>query len=222
VDALEHSPAGPVLLPLAGVEGAARSLACEGKAVAAASELQSVDGPTHNLPAQLTSFIGRQAEMAQVRALLAGSRLVTLTGAGGVGKTRLALEVAAGVLAEFPAGVWLVELASLTDAALVPLTVARALGLPDAPGRSTIARAARFIGPRRTLVVLDNCEHLLEACAELAEELLRACPGLVVLATSREPVGVAGEATWRVPGLAVAGEAVELFADRAQRARPVL
>ena len=112
------------------------------------------------------------------------------------------------------------ELASLTDTALVPLTVARALGLPDAPGRSTIAKAARFIGPRRTLVVLDNCEHLLEACAELAEELLRACPGLVVLATSREPVGVTGEATWRVPSLPVDGAAIELFADRGQRARP--
>ncbi len=175
---------------------------------------------SHNLPVQLTSFIGRAADMARVRGLLAQRRLVTLTGAGGVGKTRLALEVAAGILSEFPAGVWLVDLAPLADAALVAVVVARALGLPDEAGRPALESVTGFIGSRGALLVLDNCEHLLDACAVLAEELLRACPGLVILATSREPVGADGEATWRVPSLPHAGEAVELFADRARRAVP--
>ena len=182
--------------------------------------LRSLDAFTHNLPVQLTRFIGREAEMAQVRALLADNRLVTLTGAGGAGKTRLALQVAAGLAAEFPAGVWQVDLAPLTDAALVAVTVARALGLPDEAGWPTVATVADFIAAGRALVVLDNCEHLLDGCASLAEDLLRACPALTIMVTSREPVGVAGEATWRVPSLPVASEAVELFADRAQRARP--
>jgi predicted ATPase/DNA-binding CsgD family transcriptional regulator len=175
---------------------------------------------SHNLPVQLTSFIGRAAEMAKVRVLLAQHRLVTLTGAGGVGKTRLALQVAASVLTEFPAGVWLVDLAPLADAALVPVVVARALGLPDDAGRSPLETVTGFIGSRGALLVLDNCEHLLDACAVLAEDMRRACPGLVILATSREPLGAEGEATWRVPSLPHAGEAVELFADRARRAVP--
>ena len=158
---------------------------------AAGTGPRPLDHIAHNLPVQLTSFVGRDAEMAQVRELLAGSRMVTLTGAGGVGKTRLALQVAVSMLTEFPAGVWLVDLAPLTDPALVSVTVARALGLLDAPGSSTMATVTAFLRARRTLVLLDNCEHLLDACAQLAEELLRACPGLVILATSREPVGVA-------------------------------
>jgi predicted ATPase len=172
------------------------------------------------LPVQLTSFIGRDAEMTQVRALLAESRLVTLTGAGGVGKTRLALQVAASVLGEFPAGIWLVELASLTDPGLIHVSLTRALGLQDAPGRSAIATITGFIGARRALIVLDNCEHLLDACASLCEDLLRACPAMVVLATSREPVGAVGEATWQVPSLPLNGAAVDLFAERARQARP--
>ena len=190
------------------------------KVAVATAALMPADDVAHNLPVQLTSFVGREAEMAQVRALLADSRLVTLTGAGGVGKTRLALQVAADVLAEFPSGVWLIELAPLADPALIPVTVARALGLRDVPGLSTMAMVTGFLGARRALVVLDNCEHLLDASARLAEELLRACPGLVILATSREPVGAAGEAVWRVLSLPVEGEAVELLADRARRARP--
>jgi len=186
----------------------------------AAPKVRSLDDVAHNLPVQLTSFIARDAEMTQVRSLLAASRLVTLTGAGGVGKTRLALEVAAGLITEFPAGVWQVDLSPLTDPTLVPVMVARALGLPDQQGVATMATVTGFISAGRTLVVLDNCEHMLSACAQLAEELLRACPALVILATSREPVCAAGEATWLVPSLAVDGAAIELFAARAQQARP--
>ena len=212
-------PAGGVMLSVAESAGPDASGEHDGEAFSV-DDLRPVDRSTHNLPVQLTSFVGRDAEMAQVRALLAGSRLVTLTGAGGVGKTRLALQVALGVLAEYPAGVWLAELAPLTDPALVPVTAARALGLVDVPGRSALDTVTGFLGARRVLVVLDNCEHLLEACALLAEELLRACPGLVILATSREPISVSGEATWLVSSLQLASEAIELFADRAGRARP--
>src|SRR5215469_4475009 len=212
-------PAGGVMLSVAESAGPDASGEHDGEAFSV-DDLRPVDRSTHNLPVQLTSFVGRDAEMAQVRALLAGSRLVTLTGAGGVGKTRLALQVALGVLAEYPAGVWLAELAPLTDPALVPVTAARALGLVDVPGRSALDTVTGFLGARRVLVVLDNCEHLLEACAPLAEELLRACPGLVILATSREPISVSGEATWLVSSLQLASEAIELFADRAGRARP--
>jgi predicted ATPase/DNA-binding SARP family transcriptional activator len=171
------------------------------------------------LPVQLTTFIGRDAEMAEVGALLADSRVVTLTGAGGVGKTRLALQVAAEVSAEFPAGAWLVDLAPFADGGLVPLVVARAMGLPDEAGRQPTSTVAAFVGDGRALVVLDNCEHVLDACAMLAADLLLACRALVVLATSREPLGVAGEATWRVPSLS-ADDATGLFADRGRRARP--
>jgi predicted ATPase/DNA-binding CsgD family transcriptional regulator len=173
----------------------------------------------HNLPLQLTSFVGREAEMHDVRQLLADNRLVTLTGAGGAGKTRLAVEIAARIAAEFRDGVWYVDLAPITDPDLVPVAVARALGLPDQPGRSMMDTLLRFVRDRQMLVVLDNCEHLLDACADLVVALLGAAPGLTVLATSREPIGVTGEATWRVPSLSVADAAVELFADRARLAR---
>jgi predicted ATPase/DNA-binding CsgD family transcriptional regulator len=183
-------------------------------------ELRPAASRSLNLPVQLTTFIGRADEMARVRGLLARNRLVTLTGAGGVGKTRLALEVAATVLAEFPDGVWLVDLSPLTDPGLVPVAVARALSLPDQPGRSAVETVTAFVGTGQALVVLDNCEHMLDACAALAEDLLRGCPALSILATSREPVGAAGEATRRVPSLPVTSEALELFADRARKARP--
>jgi predicted ATPase/class 3 adenylate cyclase/DNA-binding CsgD family transcriptional regulator len=173
-----------------------------------------------NLPVQLTSFVGREAQMNEASQLLAGNRLVTLTGAGGVGKTRLAVEVAAGAAAGFNDGVRYVDLAPITDPDLVPIAVARAFGLPDQPGRSTMDTLTRFVAGRQMLVVLDNCEHLLDASAAVIVALLGAAPRLTLLATSREPVGVAGELSWRVPSLPLAEEAIELFTDRARHARP--
>ena len=147
------------------------------------------------------------------------NRLVTLTGAGGVGKTRLAMQIAAQLAGEFGDGVWYVDLAPITDPEVAPIAVARALGLPDQPGRSTMDTITRFVADRQMLVVLDNCEHLLDASAELIVALLGAA-GLTLLATSREPIGVAGEVGWRVPSLSLADAAVELFVDRARHARP--
>jgi predicted ATPase/class 3 adenylate cyclase/DNA-binding CsgD family transcriptional regulator len=174
----------------------------------------------HGLPVQLTSFVGRRAQVNEVGQLLAENRLVTLTGAGGVGKTRLAVQVAAQIAPEFGDGVWYVDLAPITHPGLVAVAVARALGLPDQPGRSTMDTLLRFVRDRQMLVVLDNSEHLLEACAELVVTLLGGAPRLTVLATSREPIGVAGEVSWRVPSLSLSDEAIELFTDRARRVQP--
>jgi predicted ATPase/class 3 adenylate cyclase/DNA-binding CsgD family transcriptional regulator len=172
------------------------------------------------LPVQLTSFIGRQAEMKGIREALAHNRLVTLTGAGGAGKTRLAMQVAAQIATEFADGVWYVDLAPITDPGVVPVTVARALGLPEQPGQPTMDVLLRFIRDRQMLLLLDNCEHLLDASAALTTALLARCPALTLLATSREPIGVPGEVSWRVPSLSLADEALELFADRARRTKP--
>jgi predicted ATPase/class 3 adenylate cyclase len=174
---------------------------------------------SHNLPAQFTSFVGRQAEMSNLCEALAGNRLVTLTGAGGVGKTRLAVQVAAELADRFGDGVCYVDLAPITHPGVVPVAVAGALGLPDLPGRSTLDTLLRFVRDRQMLVVLDNCEHLLDACADLVAALLGGAPRLTLLATSREQIGVTGEATWRVPSLSLADEAIELFADRARLAQ---
>ncbi len=152
--------------------------------------------------------------------MLAENRVVTLTGAGGVGKTRLAVQVAAQMTGEFGDGVWYVDLAPITDPELVSVTVARALGLPDQPGRSTMDSLLRFVRERQMLVVLDNCEHLLDASAELVVALLTGAPRLTLLATSREAIGLAGEVSWRVPSLSLADDAIELFTDRARHARP--
>ena len=173
-----------------------------------------------HLPVQLTSFVGRQEELTQLRGLLAENRLVTLTGAGGVGKTRLAIQIGGQLVGEFGDGVRYVDLAPITDPDLVPVTMARALELPDQPGRSTMDTLIRFVADRQMLVVLDNCEHLLDASSALVAALLGACPRLTLLATSREPIGVAGELSWRVPSLPLADKAIELFSDRARRARP--
>ena len=179
---------------------------------------KSVD--TRNLPVQLTSFIGRGAQMDDVRKLLGENRLVNLTGAGGAGKTRLAVEIAGRIGSDFPDGVHYVDLAPVTHLEVVPVAVARALGLPDQPGRSIFDSVVRFIGEQQTLLVVDNCEHLLEPVASLATELLGACPALRMLATSREPLGVSGEVTFLVPSLSIGDEAIVLFADRARRIRP--
>ncbi|RAV00823.1 LuxR family transcriptional regulator [Mycobacterium colombiense] len=171
-------------------------------------------------PAQLTSFVGRDTEMGEVRSILARNRLVTLTGAGGVGKTRLAVQVAASVAGDYADGICYVDLAPITDPDLVPVTAARALGLPDHPGRSPQKSLLQFVGDRHMLMVLDNCEHLLDASATLVTALLAACSRLTALATSREPIGVGGEVIWRVPSLSFDGDAARLFTDRAGHARP--
>ncbi len=191
--------------------------------------VKSLDVFPNNLPVQLTSFIGREQEQAEVRRLLSATRLLTLTGSGGAGKTRLALQVAADVTKGYPDGVWLAELAPIADPALVPKTVASALGVPEQPGRDMTETLVDALRPKALLLVLDNCEHLLAACADLAAALLRACPQVLILATSREGLGVPGETVWRVPSLSlpddvhhlpssvdlVLYDAVRLFVDRA-------
>jgi predicted ATPase len=163
--------------------------------------LESLDARMHNLPIQLTSWIGREAELEEVRQRLGTARLLTLTGTGGVGKTRLAQELARSVSSEYPDGVWQVELGPLANPDLVPLSAAAAVGIrpiAETPLMNSIVEALRR---RNLLLILDNCEHLLDACAKLLDELLRSCPDLKVLATSREPIGVTGETIWRVPSL---------------------
>ncbi len=189
--------------------------------------------PTHNLPVQVTRFFGREEELAQLVQRLGEQRLVTLTGSGGVGKTRLSLEAAGQVVSDFSDGVWLVELAPLTDPGLVPQHVAAVLGVRETPGRSMLDSLLTFLRDRQVLLVLDNCEHLLGACAQLAEALLRACPGLKVLASSREPLAITGEAVYGVRSLPfpdpdqlppleqlVEYTAVKLFIDRARLVVP--
>jgi predicted ATPase/DNA-binding CsgD family transcriptional regulator len=194
----------------------------------------TVDRRAGNLPAELTSFVGRRHEVADVKRLLSASRLVTLTGVGGVGKTRLALRVAADLRRAFADGVWLVDLAALTDPALVTQTVAAGLGIRDQSARAVQATLQEHVGDKQLLLVLDNCEHLLDECAALADALLRAAPGLRFLATSRQSLGIPGERAMAVPPLTVPDptqplppvealapyEAVLLFAERALAVAP--
>jgi non-specific serine/threonine protein kinase len=175
--------------------------------------------PSHNLPYPTTSFVGRERDMEAIPRLLKKTRLLTITGAGGCGKSRLALEVGHTLRYPTPDGVWSVELASLADPALVPQAVSAALGARERPGEVLIDTLVRFLRPKRLLLLLDNCEHLLPACAALIDALLRDCPHLQVLATSREPLNMPGETTYGIPSLAH-GDAVRLFLDRAAAAQP--
>jgi predicted ATPase/class 3 adenylate cyclase len=190
--------------------------------------LKSLDARPNNLPRQLTSFIGRETEIDEVKRLLTAAHLVTITGAGGVGKTRLAIQIASNLLDQYVDGVWLIELAPLSDPALAPKLVATALGVPEQASRPASATLLDYLKPKSLLLVLDNCEHLLSACAGLAQMLLRSCPGLRIIATSRERLGIHGEMAWRIPSMSVPDpvsltrleqisryEAVRLFVDRA-------
>src|SRR5215472_2032239 len=181
----------------------------------------------HNVPAELSSFVGRERERETIPLRLSKARLLTLVGPGGIGKTRLALRVAADVLANYPHGVWLVELASVTEPASVARAVASVVGVREASGRLLMPQVVEALYARQLLLILDNCEHLIDACAELIHELLRGCAHVQVLATSREALGLPGEVRIRVPPLAVPGpttdpselqaaESIQLFAQRAE------
>lgn len=195
----------------------------------------------HNLPAQLNSFVGREREISELKELLRTKRLVTLTSMGGTGKTRLSLQVAADVMDGYPDGVWFVELAPLADERLVPQAVASVLGVKEEAGRPVLEALEKYVKDRQLLLILDNCEHLAYACAELAKKLLQSGRGLQILASSREHLQVAGETNYPVPSLAVPDplnaasdatceainlealtqcEAVRLFIDRAAAAQP--
>jgi len=161
--------------------------------------LRSLETTPNNLPLQPTTFIGRDKELAELKSLCATARLLTLTGAGGCGKTRLALQLAAGSLERFPDGAWLVELAPLSDPGLVPRTAATVLGLEEQPGKAITATLVEHLKDKRLLMLLDNCEHLLGACAVLADSLVRQCAHVTILVSSREALGIAGEQSYRVP-----------------------
>ena len=190
--------------------------------------------PRHNLPAARSSFVGREREMLEVETELAMTRLLTLTGAGGSGKTRLALEVARDLVGAYPDGVWLIELAPLSEEALVPKAAAEALKVPERSAEPLADTLADVLRDRRLLLVLDNCEHLIEAAARLVDRLLDSCPWVRILATSREVLGVEGEARWPVPPLSApdpqegtssseeleAYESVRLFVERARGRDP--
>jgi predicted ATPase len=194
--------------------------------------LKTLDAYRNNLPVQLTSFIGREDEIAEIKQKLKIHHLITLTGPGGTGKTRLSLRVAADLLDQFPHGVWLIELAPLTDPDLIPQTILSAMGINEQSGKP-LEVLREYLREKRSLIVLDNCEHLLEASATVANTLLRAAPGLKVLASSREALGIPGEVAYPVPSLSIPDlahlpvgeqfsqyEAVKLFIDRALLVAP--
>ena len=196
---------------------------------------RTIDLVPNNLPHQVSAFIGREAEMERIKELLRGTRLLTLTGAGGVGKTRLALQASAEMLYEYPDGVWLVELASLSDGGLLHQALATVLDVREEPGRALADAVVSHLREKQALILLDNCEHLVEACAQLAEHMTKQCPATRILATSREALRADGETVWRVPSLSVPHPepgirpqpeqltqyaAVRLFIDRATKADP--
>ena len=187
----------------------------------------------NNLPAELSSFVGRERQLAELRRLLRRSRLITLTGPGGAGKTRLALRLAVDILTHYPDGVWLVELAPLADPRLLDQTVATACRVTEKGKRTPAEGLVEGLAGRKVLLVMDGCEHMVDFCANLTSRLLRSCTKLTILVTSREPLGVPGEIIWRTPSLSVpapedsshpelvlASEAVRLYVQRAQLVRP--
>jgi predicted ATPase/serine/threonine protein kinase/Tfp pilus assembly protein PilF len=185
----------------------------------------------HNLPLQLTTFIGREKEVEQIKKRLEKNRLVTLTGSGGIGKTRLSIQVASELLSEYPIGMWLVELAPLTDPSLVPQSVCAALGVTPEGGTSALDALINYMHEKKILLVVDNCEHLIDACAQLCDALLHACADLRIIASSREALGIEGENAYRVPSLSLPNpksglhvieesEAVKLFLERATTILP--
>lgn len=189
--------------------------------------------PITNLPTHLTSFVGREKEQAEIRELIVRHRLLTLTGPGGIGKTRLAVQSASESLSQYSDGVWLVKLAPIQDPLLVPRSAALAIGLHEEPRRPVIDMLCDYLHDKEMLLLLDNCEHLVEACAQMADRLLQACSQIYILASSREVLGVAGEVTYRVPSLRLPDveqlhsleslsqyEAVQLFMERARSAVP--
>ena len=195
--------------------------------------LRSLEATPNNLPQQVTTFIGREREIAEGTTLLGKSRLVTLLGVGGLGKTRLSLQVGAEVLDDYPDGVWFVELAPVTDERRVAQAVATVLGVKEEAGQPVSEALLKFVRDRQLLLILDNCEHLAHACAVLAKDLLQSGPRVKVLASSRELLHVAGETTYPLPSLSVPDaqqrlpisvltqyEAVRLFVDRAVAAQP--
>lgn len=189
--------------------------------------------PPNNLPAQLTSFIGREKELADVIRFLKDTHVLTLTGAGGTGKTRLSIRSAIDMLPQYPDGVWLVDLAPILDPLLVPRTTAITIGLRDEPQRPVMDMLCDYLSDKKMLIILDNCEHLVEACARMADRILHTAPDVRILATSRESLGIEGEVTYFVPSLGIPDgsqipsvealsqyEAVQLFIDRATSALP--
>ncbi len=195
--------------------------------------LKTLDLFPNNLPVQLTSFIGRENEIAEVKQELESHHLVTLTGSGGTGKTRLSLQVAADLLDHFDHGVWFVELAPLTDPQLIPQTILSVIGISEQPGKTPLELLQEYLHEKKTLIVLDNCEHLIEASAKVVNALLNAAPKLKIMASSREALGVTGEASYPVPSLSLPDikhlpliellsqyEAVRLFIDRALLVAP--
>jgi non-specific serine/threonine protein kinase len=190
--------------------------------------------PVRGIPEELTTFVGRRRELAEIRRLLESNRLLTLTGPGGIGKTRLALHTARAKRRAFADGVWVVELGMLSDPSLLPQAVSATLGVPDASNTSRMEALLNYLAHRETLLILDNCEHLVDECAQMVRTLLRNVEGLRVLATSRQALGVEGEQVFGVPPLTVAGpdsshevanallryESVSLFVDRAQSIDP--
>jgi len=218
-----------------GVAPSPETIALRDQIEAALTGTKSREAMMTNVPVPLTSFVGREKEIGEIKRLLGDTRLFTLTGAGGAGKTRLAIQVATELANanRFKNGVWWVELAPLADATLVARTVASVFNLDEAPNTPILTTLTNYLRAKDLLLILDNCEHLIDACAQLADALLRACPQLKILASSREALGIVGETPYKIPSLSLPSpdargdvntisqsEAVQLFVDRAHALAP--